>query len=47
MYDMAREIYDMAHTTDEMAQRIYAHILMQPLAYLYLHLRTFTLKENC
>lgn len=35
---MAREIDDMAHKADEMAQRIYAHILMQPLAYLPLHL---------
>lgn len=44
---MARKIYDMAHTADEMTQKIYEHILMQPLAYLSLHLKTFTLKENC
>ena len=35
---MAREIDDMAHKADEMAQRIYAHTLIQPLAHLSLHL---------
>lgn len=38
MYDMAREMYDLAHTADEIAQIIYSHILMRPLEYLSLHL---------